>query len=156
MELPARRTPKRTKQTTKTTKRTKPPTITQQKILDAKQSNPGLTVREIGKLADCSHVNVITTLRRYGIDSAELQDYKSNRADILSGIQNRIIKSVTDEDIKKMPIGQRIMSYGILYDKERLERGQATSITDDMNSIIDRIEKRYAKAIDVTPSNTSD
>jgi hypothetical protein len=48
------------------------------------------------------------------------------------------------------------MSYGILYDKERLERGQSTTITDDVDTILRRVESRYTKAIDVTPTPKSD
>jgi hypothetical protein len=41
-------------------------------------------------------------------------------------MQDKILNSVTDDDIKGMPVGQRIMSYGILYDKERLETGKSS------------------------------
>jgi hypothetical protein len=143
--------PKETKHTHKRTKSTKKATPIQAKILKIKEQHPDLSTHKIAGLVPCHHTSVIKCLTKYHIDAKGLESYKQHRGDIVAGVGERIIKSVTDDDIKRMPIGQRIMSYGILYDKERLERGQATSITDDMSSMIDRIEQRYAKAIDVTP-----
>jgi hypothetical protein len=142
---------KKSKTNQKKPKATRKATPIQAKILKIKEQHPDLSTHKIAGLVPCHHTSVIKCLTKYGIDSVGLESYKQHRGDILAGVGERIIKSVTDEDIKKMPVGQRFMSYGILYDKERLERGQATSITDDMSSMIDRIESRYAKAIDVTP-----
>jgi hypothetical protein len=111
-----KRTGKRTPRTTKT-----------ELIIKTATEHPDLTTREIGAIADCSHVNVITTLRRYGVDHAHLEDYRSNRADILSGLQHRLLVSITDADINKTPVGSRVLAVAQLYDKERLERGQSTS-----------------------------
>jgi hypothetical protein len=47
------------------------------------------------------------------------------------------------------------MTFGVMYDKERLELGKSTTITDDVDSILQRIESRFNKAIDITPSNDS-
>lgn len=150
--------PIKSKTNRKLPKVTRKATPIQSKILKIKEQHPDLSTHKIADLVPCTHVSVIKCLTKYSIDTKGLESYKQHRGDILAGVGERIIKSVTDEDIKKMPVGQRIMSYGILYDKERLERGQATSITDDMSSIIDRIEQRYTKAIDVTPipDNTND
>jgi hypothetical protein len=65
--------------------------------------------------------------QRYGIEPNTLESYKQHRADILAGKQEMILSSIDADSIKAMPIGQRIMSYGILYDKERLERDMSTS-----------------------------
>jgi hypothetical protein len=150
------KTNKNKQKITNTTKKVRLRTPRQIKILDVKQCNPNITVREIAKIADCSHVTVVNTLKKYYIDKQDVDNYRKYRGDILAGVQHRIIRSITDDNIKDMPVGQRIMSYGILYDKERLERNQATAITDDMSSIIDRIESRYTKAIDVSDVSQSD
>lgn len=127
------------------TAKKKPTTVTGQKprrgskspmIIDIATQHPDLSMREIGKMVDCSHVNVIKVLERYGINKNETEDYKAHRGDIQAGIQDRILKSITDADIKAMPVGQRLMGYGILYDKERLERGQST---DNQSVIVTHI-----------------
>jgi hypothetical protein len=97
------------------------------KIIELKKQNPALSTSEIGKLVDCSHVNVIHVLRRYGLAKQEVNEYKDNRADILAGLQHRLIQSITTEDIKKAPLGSRVLAAAQLYDKERLEVGKTTS-----------------------------
>jgi hypothetical protein len=46
---------------------------------------------------------------------------------VFAGLQERILKSITDEAIKKTPAIQLVTAASILYDKERLERGESTS-----------------------------
>lgn len=95
-------------------------------IIEVATSNPGLSSSEIGKIVGCSHVNVVNTLHRYGIDIQATDDYKSKRADVFAGLQQRILSSITDDAIKKTPAIQLVTAASILYDKERLERGEST------------------------------
>lgn len=63
--------------------------------------------------------------------------YQEHRADILASLQAKLIQSIDDEKLKKLPAGSAILALCQLYDKERLERGQATSISDvDIRAII--------------------
>jgi hypothetical protein len=96
-------------------------------IIKAKQEHPDLTTREIAKMVDCDHSNVVRTLQRYGIDQQATEDFKARRADVFAGLQERILKSITDEAIQKTPAIQLVTAASILYDKERLERGESTS-----------------------------
>ena len=112
-------------------------------IVELKQDNPTLSTREIGKLADCDHSHVVRVLARYGIEQQELEQYKDKRSDIFAGIQNRILKSVTDAEIQKASLQVKAMAFGVLFDKERLERGQST----DNVSIVSRIATDYQKSI---------
>jgi hypothetical protein len=84
------------------------------------------TPPEIANRLHIPNQTVHHALKRYGIEPNRLDSYKKHRADILAGMQDKILNSVTDDDIKGMPVGQRIMSYGILYDKERLETGKSS------------------------------
>jgi len=121
------------KKVTKTTPRrgSKAPTI-----IDIATKHPDLGPTEIAKMADCSHVNVITTLQRYGINQNAVEGYKNHRAEILAGMQEKILNTITEQDIKGVPLNLRVLSYGILYDKERLERGQST---DNQSVIVTHI-----------------
>jgi hypothetical protein len=98
----------------------------QQDIIELAESNPNLTHTQIASLEDCERSTVSRVLAKYGIEQQEVEDYKQHRADIFGGLQKRILKSITDEDIKKAPVGSRILAVAQLYDKERLERGQST------------------------------
>jgi DNA-binding IclR family transcriptional regulator len=101
-----------------------------QDILEYATTQPGLSVREIARLTDCDHSNVVRTLQRYGISQTEAQSYGERRAEILQGIQDRLLSTITDTDIQKSSLLQRVTATGILYDKERLERGLSTANID--------------------------
>ena len=109
-----------------TLQRLQPKNPRSRKIIELKTTNPELSTTQIGKLVDCSHVNVVRVLQRYGMAQQEVNDYKTNRADILAGLQHRLISSITDEDIKKTPVGSRILAAAQLFDKEKAELGQST------------------------------
>jgi hypothetical protein len=152
---------------TKTIIRRPEPGSKSEAILTLAVTTPA-TNQEIANKVDCDKSLVTHVLARYGIERNTVETYKNNRADILAGLQEKILASINDEDIKSMPVGQRTMSYGILYDKERLERGKATSITDNKEisisvlSLFDRIkvpipvvegerEQIDGNVIDITP-----
>lgn len=109
------------------TNATRKPTHKQAVILQTKQEHPDLTTREIAAIAETDHTHVVKTLQRYGIERVHVDRYKRHRADILVGMQEKLINSITDDDIKKAPMRDKVVSVGILYDKERLERDLSTA-----------------------------
>ena len=91
-------------------------------------SNKNLSYSEIAKLAGCSKTNVIQRFQHIDFTPHRVKAFKDNRADLFALMQARILNSVTDEDIQKAPLNLKVVSAGILYDKERIERGQAGQI----------------------------
>jgi len=87
----------------------------------------GLTTREIATLLNCSHPNIVQRLQTVTADVDSLDSYKIHRADILALNGRRLLSHVTDEKLQKASAYQLAGMYGILYDKERLERGQTTA-----------------------------
>jgi len=87
----------------------------------------GLSYRQIGKVAGCSHVNVLDRLKDYIQDIDQVDSFNRNRGDVLAIIQHKIVKSLTSDDIKNSSMRDRVVSMGILHDKERLERGLSTA-----------------------------
>ena len=139
-----------TKKPTKTNKPGRPRRNTKTKtelIIKTAQEHPDLSTRDIGAIANCSHVNVVTTLKRYNINHEHVKSFKEQRADIFAGLQHRLLSSVTDADIQKTPVGSRILASAQLYDKERLERGQSseniTLIHADIAKIRGYDENKY-------------
>jgi len=120
---------------------TKRPTHKQAVILKTKREHPNLTTRDIAKIADTDHSHVIKTLQRYGIDRIHVDQYKRHRADILAGMQERLINSITLSDIKKAPMRDKVVSAGILYDKERLERDLSTANVQTVIADIEALRK---------------
>ena len=84
----------------------------------------GLTHQEIGDLCGCSKANVHTRLKAVKADFKGLAVFKDKKADILALLQQKMLYSLTDKDIKRMPGGSRVLAMCQLYDKERTERGQ--------------------------------
>jgi len=86
----------------------------------------GLSYDEIGSMIGRSKQTVHQRLQPYKDAIENLPVFKENRADIFAIHQQRLLNSLSDDDIKKIPPGSRFTGVGILYDKERLERGQST------------------------------
>ena len=87
----------------------------------------GLSITDIAKHFDCTKQSVSLCLQKYDPNyTVDLQQYKDTRADLFAAKQAQLLFSLTQDDIKSMAPGSRITGAAILYDKERLERGQAT------------------------------
>ena len=90
----------------------------------------GLNIVEVAKLCGCSKQNVQQRLKAVAFDKTDFENFKKSRGDVFAFIQSKLLNSIDSEEIKKMPVYQRVVSVGILYDKERLERGLATERID--------------------------
>jgi len=100
----------------------------------------------IAKMVGVSPQAVHQAMSRYIKDIDALKDYKDNRADILADKQGMLLSSITPAEVKKMQPRDRVVAYGILYDKERLERGQSTQNVASLHSIADRAIKAVSTA----------
>lgn len=125
------------------TKVSKPRSSKREQIIKLKQDNPTLTTREIGKLADCNHSNVVRTLALYNIEQQEIEQYKKNRSNIFAGLQSRILKNITNEDIEKASLQVKAMAFGVLYDKERLENGQSTDNVSIITTLVQSLRESH-------------
>jgi hypothetical protein len=157
--------------------RAKDPRKTPKKIDHRKTielANRGLTPTEIAHYQGCDPSNITRVLQRYGLERTNIDEYISQRPQILAGLQDKILQSITMDDLKRSPVGQRVMMYGILYDKERLETGKSTQNVQGVYHLISEIERAERKnvgsssdidsqsgkhgddnTIDVTPNDTT-
>ena len=83
--------------------------------------NQGLSCGEIAKLTGCSRQNVQQRLDSVEYNKEDLANYKKHRADVFAFIQSKMLNSIDDVEIKRMPVAQRVLCTGILYDKEEKE-----------------------------------
>lgn len=88
--------------------------------------NKGLSDTEISRLVGCSQQNISQRLQEYRLEIDGLKAFKENRADTFAVLESKLLNSLCESDIKSMSAGSRITGAAILYDKERLERGQST------------------------------
>ena len=101
-------------------------------------------------LLDCSESTIAYHCRKLKISSQkDLEAYKHNRADILAMKQAEMTSSITDEKLKKANMRDLVWSFGVLYDKERLERGQSTGnlaiIVDDLSATDQDVLRKLAR-----------
>ena len=81
---------------------------------------------EIAESVHTCKAHVTQTLQRYGVDINTVESYKKHRAELLAGVQAKYLSLVNDEAIKGMIERRGMVDFGIMYDKERLERGQSS------------------------------
>jgi hypothetical protein len=109
----------------------------------------GLSYDEIGEsMIGRSKQAVHQRLQPYKDAIENLPAFKENRADIFAIHQQRLLNSLTDDDIKRIPPGSRFTGVGILYDKERLERGESTANVSVLSSRLDAARKRIEDVIE--------
>ena len=101
------------------------PTIPIARIIELR--NKKLTYEEIATLLNCSTQNIHQRLQPFAKSIDSLPSIKENRADVLAIYNDMILNSLNPDEIKKAPARDKVWMYGVLYDKERLERGQTTS-----------------------------
>jgi len=88
--------------------------------------NPNLSQQQIGQIVDCDQAYVSRVLKRYGVAQDKTDEFKQLRADILAGVQSKLIESIDTDDLSKVSLRDKVVCFGILNDKERLERGLST------------------------------
>ena len=106
-----------------------------QKIIELRDK--GLSQSQIAKLVGCSREAICQRLQRNDLQMGPVKEFVSKRAEYLAQMQWRLLDSITDTEIQKMAPDKRIWSFGVIYDKERLETGQSTG---NIAVIIDHIE----------------
>lgn len=107
-----------------------PKGISIEQITTLKLRNPNLTLRQAAAILDCDQSNITRRLQGANLSwdglKQELTDYKANRADLLALKGKSALESITHDKLQKAAPSQAAAVFGILYDKERLERGQST------------------------------
>lgn len=105
--------------------------ITVEEIIELKLRNPEMSLSEAAKILGCSHSNIVQHLTRAGKRwseltgiTDELERFKSKRADLLAQVQKNILSNISEEEIKKASLKDKTWVFGVLYDKERIERGK--------------------------------
>lgn len=87
----------------------------------------GCTHGEAAKVLGISRQAVDKLAKRYKLDPEGVQEFRRHKGVILDNMQARLIGSITDEEIAKMAPRDRILAFGVIYDKTRLEKGESTS-----------------------------
>jgi predicted DNA-binding protein YlxM (UPF0122 family) len=114
-----------------------------------------LSLKEIADHYNTSPQAIQQKIQRFmnKIDDPEiLQSFDDLKPEILSTVERTLIQNIVDIDkLKKANLNNVAYAFTQIHQANRLEKGQATAINDDVDSILQRIDNRFNKAIDVTP-----
>ena len=103
-----------------------------EKVLTMRQR--GLSLNEIGKIVGVSKQAVSQYLKRQGVDIEEIEHFRKNKAVILHGKQKMILDQIDNAQIKKMSPRDKVISFGILYDKAKIEEGKGFGVDAGLGS----------------------
>lgn len=98
----------------------------------------GISLQDIGDHFGVTKVAVHNLFKLHIPYIDVVDEVRKTRANILTAKGIELLLSLTDKEIKKIPPGSRATTFGILFDKERLERDQSTE-----NVSIHEIEDKY-------------
>ena len=94
------------------------------------------------------------------IDKESLEAYRENKANLLDSAELQLLSEVLQASkLKKMSVRDATVSYGIIYDKNRLEKGLSTEntaildIVEERKRIVKEIEDNKAATTIVVESN---
>jgi transposase len=88
----------------------------------------GLSTTDIAKIVGCSQQNVAARLSKVDLDGLQL--FSKHKADVFEAKQRELIQTLTPAKLEAMSASQAFVGIGILEDKVRTIRGQATEIVD--------------------------
>jgi len=135
------------------------PTEKIRELIEIKELN---TVQAAAILG-CTKQSIRDRCIRHGIKYG-LKRFKEQKADILASKQRQLLDTLSSDEIKKMSPGSRVTAFAILYDKERLERGQSTEniaycdmskTLSDMDKEIERLAGELEGQMDDTRLDVS-
>lgn len=130
-------------------------TVDVSKALDLRV-NHNLSYQDIGNLQGVSKQAIHSAIKHLLPDN-DTKLYQDNRADILSHIQVKLLRELDSERLKKASAFQLVGAAGLLYDKERIERGQTTENIGIITGTIKEIQafrQRRAEELSTGSDNT--
>jgi hypothetical protein len=98
------------------------PTVPITRLIELRQA--GLSLQDIGSIVGLSKQAVGQRLQAAEVEFEGLKVYQDKQPEILEALTQRLVYSLTDDVIKKIPGGTRILNICQLVDKVRLLRGQ--------------------------------
>lgn len=113
-----------------------------EKIRHLYTNHPEMSRSEIARRAKCDSSNVTKVLKRFlgnRISDAEHRSFADNKAEVFERMQHRMLGSITDKSLQKASPLQLTTAVGILEDKLRTIRGQASSY--NVTALLDLVEQ---------------
>jgi len=110
----------------------------------------GKSQEEIAQMIGNVHRSTISRRLKQLTPRKSTEIFKIHRADILAEFQRKIMSACTSAEIKKMVASRGMTDFGILYDKEQIERGHGA---DARPLVVIQINTAVDKAVDNSNHN---
>ena len=111
----------------------------------------GLSLSEIGRLVGCSKQAIGQRLAKHMVAFDRVERFRKDKSTVLHDKQRIILESITEADVAKMKnVRDKAVSFGILYDKCRLEEGLSTGNISSWTTVVAASQKLLEK--DITPA----
>lgn len=92
----------------------------------------GLSDPEMAKLLNCHPSNISRRRTEEGYNPNKAKHFQDTELDINRHKRAMLLNSITEEEVKKMSVHNRVVDYGILYDKEMLKRSGIQTIAGNV------------------------
>lgn len=111
----------------------------------------GLTLEELAERAGLAKSTVHERIQRFNElvpDAGTIQSFRDRRADVMDGLMIKLLARASDPDaINKMTPYQCVGSFGLLYDKMRLETGKSSANISILSKLVDTTQDGADQAI---------
>jgi len=102
-----------------------------------------ITQQEAANLSGYSHQRISQLVRDIKTNP-DHKEFVDKKADILEALQGKIVDFISDDDIKKASLQQKIISTSVLQDKIEQIRGVSQSLSDNqINVLINNVVNNY-------------
>lgn len=99
----------------------------------------GLSQAQIAKLLGCSRNTVNRRLNK--ADLAGLRRFKKHEPDVLAHQRRRIVEKITDKNLKDAGLREKVSSYQMLLNSERLLTDKSTSNVHTVHSDVAKLKE---------------
>jgi len=105
----------------------------------------GKSYRQIGLELNRSDKTIKKALTKTPEVIAEIRELKQEIAGLYGDLAQRILSSITDENIREAKLRDKVISAGVCTDKERLIKGQSTE-NISVNARIQALDRSIAES----------
>jgi len=111
-------------------------------ILALAKRKPELSQRELAKETGASRNTVAKALAKVSDYKEEIELFRKQRGDILDEKQALILRAIDSKKVGEAKLRDLAVSAGILFDKNRLERGLSTNNISSWCAIVSEAHRR--------------
>ena len=109
-------------------------------------ANAGWPKEQMAEYAKVSVDVILRTCKKHGFKVADLQAYKTGKADVIAHKSARVLEHMTDKKAKDASLRDLATTFNILNSNERLERGLST-VNIDLGKELSDIARQATRPV---------